>query len=654
MSTTAESQPSAGSLDAGRLQTFLDGEHAQIRERVRAFMSQPEFAPGETSLPKDEYRERVLAWTKAVADAGETNLGVPVEYGGAGNVGGTVAAFETLAHGDLSLLVKFGVQFGLFGGAVLHLGTREHHEQYLRDIFSLELPGCFAMTETGHGSDVQSVGTTATYGPDSQEFVVHTPDESARKDYIGNAAAHGRMAAVFAQLVVGGESHGVHCLLVPLRDRKGRPLDGIRIEDCGEKLGLNGVDNGRLWFDNVRVPREALLNRYGSVSPEGEYSSPIENVNARFFTMLGTLVQGRVCVGGAGISAAKSALTIAIRYAARRRQFGPPSGDEEALLLDYRMHQRRLLPLLARTYALHFAQERLASEFHKAFTETDYSERDRRKLESMAAGLKSMATWHATETIQTCREACGGAGYLWVNRFAALKADTDVFTTFEGDNTVLLQLVSKSLLTDYRDQFGELDPLGMVGFVAGQVIETIVERTAARELIGRVVDDLVPGRDEEEDLLDRSYHVKTFSWREQHVLTSVARRLKRGIDDGLDPFEVFNECQDHVYTLARVHVERLILDAFADAIERCEDDDLRPVLDRLCSVYVLEEMQRDRGWFQEHGRMSSTRAKAVTRMLNTLCTELRADAPALVDAFGIPDPVLAAPIGLREDPGSGR
>ena len=68
-----------------------------------------------------------------------------------------MAAFETLAFGDLSLLVKCGVQFGLFGGAVLHLGTERHHERYLRDVASLELPGCFAMTETGHGSNVQAL-----------------------------------------------------------------------------------------------------------------------------------------------------------------------------------------------------------------------------------------------------------------------------------------------------------------------------------------------------------------------------------------------------------------------------------------------------------------------------------------------------------------
>ena len=125
----------------------------------------------------------------------------------------------------------------------------------------------------------------------------------------------------------------------------------MRIEDCGAKLGLNGVDNGRLWFDHVRVPRENLLDRYAQLEPDGTYFSPIENPTKRFFTMLGTLIQGRISVSGASISASKVALTIAIRRALERRQFGPPGGSE-ALLLDYRTHQRRLLPALAKTYAL--------------------------------------------------------------------------------------------------------------------------------------------------------------------------------------------------------------------------------------------------------------------------------------------------------------
>src|SRR5665811_1322441 len=99
------------------------------------------------------------------------------------------------------------------------------------------------------------------------------------------------------------------------------------------------------------VPREALLNKYADVAEDGTYSSPIDNVNRRFFTMLGTLVRGRVSVGGSAGAAAQVALSIATRYALKRRQFNAPDG-KEVLLMDYRMHQRRLLPLIARSYCL--------------------------------------------------------------------------------------------------------------------------------------------------------------------------------------------------------------------------------------------------------------------------------------------------------------
>ena len=639
------SAPRALSLDADAMRRFLDGEHRDIREHVRGLLCRADFAPI-SGLSSREHRDVVFGRARAIAIEGEMTLGFPKEYGGQGNVGGSIAAFETLAHGDLSLLVKCGVQFGLFGGAVLHLGTRHHHDALLHDILTLELPGCFAMTETGHGSDVQSLGTTATYDPEREEFVVHTPDDQSRKDYIGNAAVHGRMAVVFAQLVVVGESHGVHALLVPIRDERGRPRAGVTIGDCGEKLGLNGVDNGRLRFDQVRVPRRSLLDRFAEVSPDGRYSSPIENANKRFFSMLGTLIQGRVSVAGASLSATKSALTIATRYALTRRQFDSAGTGEETLLLDYRTHQRRLLPALATTYALHFAQEQLVSELHTAFTSDDYPDRRRRELESLAAGLKATNTWHAIATIQNCREACGGAGYLAENRFAALRADTDVFTTFEGDNTVLLQLVAKSLLTDYKDQFGDLNPIGMLEFVTAQVVTTVVERTSVRQLAQRLV-DAVPTREDETKLLDRSYHLELFRWREKHILEGAARRLKRGSDRGDDPFQVFLACQDHLVNAAQAHVDRVVLEAFVAAIDRCQDSTLVVALNKLCDLYVLANVEHDRGWFQEHGRLSGERSKAVLDTVNRLCAEVREVAAPLVDAFGIPDEALAAPIAKR-------
>ena len=240
--------------------------------------------------------------------------------------------------------------------------------------------------------------------------------------------------------------------------------------------------------------------------------------------MLGTLVQGRVCVGGAGINAAKVALTIAdpVRRTPPAVR-GDPARSEEQLLLDYGMHQRRLFPLIARTYALHFAQEVVAGQLHDVFSASgdDEGEQRRRELESRAAGTKALGTWHATRTIQECREACGGAGYLADNRFAALKADTDVFTTFEGDNHVLLQLVAKGLLTDYASEFEDLDQLGMVRFVAGLRVETVIERTAAHKLLERIK-DVLPGGDDggtrRPGCSTRTTSCAMLRFREEHML----------------------------------------------------------------------------------------------------------------------------------------
>ncbi|MFC7362762.1 acyl-CoA dehydrogenase family protein [Nocardioides astragali] len=645
--TTGYRQPE---VDVDAVRTLLDGRYGEVRDLVRANLAEhARILVDEEEMSTADFRERVKDVVVMMASTGQTGMGFPQSYGGGGDIGASIAAFETLAFGDLSVLVKVGVQFGLFGGAILQLGTKPHHDAHLADLVSGRTMGCFAMTETGHGSNVQALGTVATYDVEAQEFVITTPDDASRKDYIGNAAAHAELAAVFAQLEVDGVRHGVHAFVVPIREG-GRVVDGVRIEDCGPKMGLNGVDNGRIWFDHVRVPRTALLNQFAEVTPEGRYLSPIDNPNKRFFTMLGTLVQGRVCVGGAAINAAKVALTIATRYAVRRRQFEATSPDEEQLLLDYGMHQRRLFPLIARTYALHFAQEVVAGQLHDVFTgpgpiEEGNDEHARRMLESRAAGTKALGTWHATRTIQECREACGGAGYLSENRFAALKADTDVFTTFEGDNHVLLQLVAKGLLTDYASEFEDMDQFGMVRFVAGLAVETVIERTAVHKLV-QSVRDLLPGGDrwdQEAGLLDPNYQLAMLRFREEHMLGGVARRLKRGIDQKMNPGAVFSRVQDHVIAAARAHTERLVLEAFVARTAALPDGDLKVALNLLSDLHALTTIEADRAWFMEHGRLSSARSKAISREISSLCRKIRPLAVDLVDAFGVPEEMLRSP-----------
>ena len=633
-------------VDVPALQALLDGRYAEVRNLVRSNLVDDASVLEEAeTLSRDDFREWVKEIVVDMAATGQTGMGFPEEYGGGGDIGASVAAFETLAFGDLSVLVKVGVQFGLFGGAILQLGTSAHHEAYLAPLITGELMGCFAMTETGHGSNVQALGTVATYDVATQEFVITTTTDEARKDYIGNAAQHAELAVVFAQLEVAGKSEGVHAFVVPIRE-DGVACPGVRIEDDGHKMGLNGVDNGRLWFDRVRVPRTALLNRFADVTASGVYESEIENPHKRFFTMLGTLVQGRVCVGGAGINASKVALVIATKYALRRRQFEASSEDEEELILDYGMHQRRLFPLLADTYALHFAQEVVASQLHDVFSGITDDAHARRDLESRAAGTKAYGTWHATRTIQECREACGGAGYLSINRFAALKADTDVFTTFEGDNHVLLQLVAKGLLTDYSSDFSDLDQFGMVRFVAGLAVETVLERTSAHKLLERLKDVLpggADGWDQEAGLLDPDYQLTMLRFREEHMLGGVARRLKRGIDEDMNPGVVFSRVQDHVIGAARAHVERLVLEAFVEKTRALPEGDLKVVLNLLCDLHALSTIEADRAWFMEHGRLTSQRSKAISREVSSLCRKIRPLAGDLVDAFGVPDAMLRSP-----------
>lgn len=611
------------SVDA--LAKILDGDHERIYKKVKTLLSEPEFKYFETGdLPA--YREKVLEWCRHLADQGFGAMGYPKEYGGGGDMATYFAIMEALSYHDLSLVIKFGVQFGLFGMSIYFLGTEKHHKKYLRDIGTLKLPGCFAMTETGHGSNVRGIETTANYDHTTKTFRIQTPHAQAQKEFIGNAACHGQMATVFAKMIVAGKDYGVSAFLVPLRDSKGKILSGVTIRDCGRKMGLNGVDNGMILFDNVVIPYDNLLDRFARITEEGKFDSPIASDNRRFFTMLGTLVGGRIGIPRSGLSAAKSGLTIAIRYGDQRRQFGP-EGGQEVPVLNYRQHQRRLMPLLANAYALHFALQYLTERFlHR-------TDEGIQEIEALAAGLKALTTWNTTHTLQECRECCGGKGYMSENRIDALKNDSDIYTTFEGDNTVLMQLVAKSRLTEFKQEFSNMDLFGIFSYVAEQAKTTLMERNP-----------LIIRNTDEEHLLDSDFHVNAFKYRERNILTSAARRLKRHIDSGMDSFDAFNVCQNHLVEVAFAYIERIILEQFISHVERTKDAACQTTLKKLCQLYALSQMDIHKGWYLENGYMEGVKTKALRKSLDQLCWEVRQDAVPLVDSFRIPDSLLGAPI----------
>lgn len=610
---------------ASEIDVLLKSEHDHAIDPLRKFISQPSFE-WEIRPTKEMQRKWVLQQLRLLAKEGFGAMAYEAEYGGTANMPAYASVFDNLMFVDGSLTIKFGVQFGLFGGSIANLGTKVHHDKYLKDIGQAKLLGCFAMTETRHGSNVRGVKTTATYIKETDSIVIHTPGKNDNKEYIGNAL-DATMATVFAQLIVEGINHGVHAILVPIRDSEGKLLQGIRVEDNGYKLGLNGVDNGKIWFHNVSVPRENLLNKFGDIDPQGKYHSAIQNPNKRFFTMLGTLVGGRICVGKGALSGAKKALTIAVKYALQRRQFNSNEKIQEDLIMDYPTHQIRLIRPIAKSYVYHIVLDKLIKDYAESNTS------NRREIETQAAALKSTITWYANQTIQECREACGGKGYMAENKLASIKGDVDIFTTFEGDNTVLIQLAAKGVLTNFKTEFNSDRFRDILKYLGTQLTDRLTTFNPA-----------FTNKTDKDHLYDSEFHLQALEYRRRRLTFSVASRIQDYTKKGIPSYQAFLKVQTHLVQLGKAYSEELSYKAYSEFTQTIENNELKFLFQKLGSLYALGELHDNAAWYLEQGYISSNKSKAIRNRVERLCSELRPHVNALVDGYGIPNSCVNTPI----------
>ena len=648
MTSTISTPTSAMSPVGAQLRAALDGNFHEFKERLRQALP-PEVVVRPHDQSMAEAREWTLTSLRELGPSGYNRVGMPAELGGTHDQAHSVAAFEVLATGDLSLTIKAGVQSGLFGGAILNLGNEEQRAAWLPAVMSMELLGCYGMTELGRGSDVQSLETTITYLPESKEFEVHTPNESATKAYIGNAAQHGEMAAVFGQLIVDGENHGVHCIIVPIRDGQGGPLPGVTLRDHGLKGGLLGVDNGMMAFEHVRVPRTNLLNRYGDVSEEGVYSSPIERRGERFSTMLSTLVRGRISVGGAAASATRRGLVIAARHAMNREQFKKPT-NEPVTIIEYQTHQKKLIPEIARAYAFGFAQNELIRQYQARIAAQGSAEAEgdmARELETRAAGMKVLQTRWANDTLQVCREACGGYGYMAENGLTTLRQDADVFATFEGDNTVLQLLVARSLLAQFKANWSNLNLLDAARKSSALVGNRILERTTGKATIDRLV-SIASAKRGAAKLRARGWHVEMLEYRERRISESLGMRMRDVLKlEKEEQFDGLNRCQIHMVDAADAHMERVVLEAFIEGISATEEGPARDLLIKLCDLYALATIEKHAVWYLERAVIDGSRSHDVSLAVEKLSAELVDDLPAILEGLGVNENFLNSALVQR-------
>ncbi|NKI30635.1 acyl-CoA dehydrogenase [Croceivirga thetidis] len=607
------------------LDEILYGDKLSEVRRFRDFLKHQDFKW--TIHPtKEGAREVVLKQLKNLASGGWGAYAYPEEYGGKDNLETYAAIFEHLMFVDGSLAVKFGVQFGLFGGSIQNLGNSVQRDKYLSNTGDTSLLGCFAMTETGHGSNVRGINTTATYLHEERSLVIDTPGKYDNKEYIGNAL-HSKMATVFAQLIVNGQNEGVHAILVPLRDTKHQVLDGVTIEDNGYKLGLNGVDNGKIWFSQVKVPIENLLDKYGGIDENGNYKSPIKNPNKRFFTMLGTLVGGRICVAKGALAAAKMSLTISVKHGLRRRQFNDSIKIQEDLLIDYPTHQLRLIPKVASCLVYHFALERAMYEY------ASNKDGDKRRIETQVAGLKSIITWFSSQAVQESREACGGKGYLRENRIADLKNDSDIFTTFEGDNTVLLQLAAKGVLSDFKSEFNSGGFASVLKLLGNQLNDKLT-----------TINPLYVNKVDSEHLYNHKFHLHALDFRLRRLTYTAAMRIRNYIKKGMPSYQAFLKTQTHLLEVGKAYSEVLAIKWYYEKTRSITDDKYRDLFFQIGSLHSLNIIRKDAEWYLEQGYLGSAKSKAIRQRIERLSSELRPHIGSLIDGFGIPEHLLTAPI----------
>ncbi|XP_067278050.1 acyl-coenzyme A oxidase-like protein isoform X1 [Pseudorasbora parva] len=618
------------------LARYLDGEFWEIKEAFRDAFSKCElFQSSSYELTLDQNRDLTAERLYHILRLPfmRKHLQNQLKEKQKGFINKSLSITELICSADMATGVKLGVVCGLYGGAVNNLGSPEQKMKWYLPVSELQFTGMFAMTERGHGSNVRGIITEARYDQSTQEFIIHTPSEDAQKMYIGNAMK-GNYAAVFAQLIINTESQGPHCFIVPIRDQNRVMWPGVTTIDMKHKEGLNGVDNGILIFDNVRIPRENLLGKFGSVSAEGLYSSPILSKSSRFNAMLAALTPTRLGLTVQAMAAMKLGLVIAVRYSHSRRQFGPKDQDE-VKIIEHQTQYLRLMPHLAAALALTFTARYAAGLMDDALC-TGQDLQSNRALQALVAGLKAYSTWENLACLQDCRECTGGMGFMMENRIPSLKCDSDVFVTFEGDNMVMLQVVVRELLTQYTKQMGNNLVMGLIRNWTSSVSDCL--RTS---FLGFSVDKVG----------DLMFLLKAVSYRERVLQRTLASRLYTKIEKNKDEFFMaWNSCLHHVATLAMAHIHKVTLEQFAFAIRECRIKEDHALLTKFCLLHGTSLVYQERAWYLEHNYLTPSTSRQIRSQLLELCRSVKDDALKVVDDFNIPSCCIQAPIAGVANP----
>ncbi|KAI3918736.1 hypothetical protein MKX01_042056 [Papaver californicum] len=519
------------------------------------------------------------------------------------------------------------LHWGMFVPAIKGQGTHEQQDKWLPLAYRMQIIGCYAQTELGHGSNVQGLETTATFDSETDEFVLHSPTLTSSKWWPGGLGKVSTHAVVYARLLINGKDYGVNAFIVQLRGLDDHlPLPGITVGDIGMKFGsgaYNTMDNGVLRFDHVRIPRTQMLMRVSQVTREGKYVQSDVPRQLVYWTMVyvrQTIVADASC-------ALSRAVCIATRYSAVRRQFGSQDGGPETQVIDYKTQQSRLFPLLATAFAYRFVGEWLSllyTDVTQRLQANDFSTLP--EAHACTAGLKSLTTSTTADAIEECRKLCGGHGYLSSSGLPELFAVYIPACTYEGDNTVLLLQVARFLMKTVSQLGSNKIPVGTTAYM-GRIEHLMQCQCDAQSA---------------EDWLKPSVVMKAFEARAARMSVACAKNISKMPS----PDAGFAELSPDLAEAAVAHCQLIVVSKFIDKLQQdIPGKGVKEQLKILCSIYALSLLHKHQGHFLSTGSITPKQASLANDQLRSLYAQARPNAVALVDSFNYTDHFLGSVLG---------